>query len=51
MKLGEMLNKSAIYGEPAPQCDAGINQIKVLAPLILPPKFLHSFNQRFLRPC
>ncbi len=47
MKLGEMLNKSAIYGEPAPQCDAGINQIKVLAPLILPQKFLHLFNQRF----
>jgi hypothetical protein len=48
MKLGEMLNKSAFYGEPAPQCDAGINQIKVLAQFILPQKFLHLFNQRLL---
>ncbi len=46
---GETLNKSAFYGEPAQLCDAGINQIKVLAPLILPQKFLHLFNQRFPR--
>jgi hypothetical protein len=26
-----MLNKSAFYGEPAQQCDAGINRIKALA--------------------
>jgi hypothetical protein len=43
----ETLNKSAFYGEPAQLCDAGINQIKVLATLILPRKFLHLFNQRF----
>jgi hypothetical protein len=45
----ETLNKSAFYGEPAQQCDAGIHKIKVLAPLILPQKFLHLFNQRFLK--
>jgi hypothetical protein len=44
----ETLNKSAFYGEPAQLCDAGINKIKVLAPLSLPQKFLHLFNQRFL---
>jgi hypothetical protein len=44
----ETLNKPAFYGEPAQLCDAGINKIKVLAPLILPQKFLHLFNQRFL---
>jgi hypothetical protein len=43
-----MLNKSGFYGEPAQLCDAGINQIKVLAPVILPQKLLHLFNQRFL---
>jgi hypothetical protein len=43
-----MLNKSGFYGEPAQLCDAGINKIKVLAPLILPQKLLHLFNQRFL---
>jgi hypothetical protein len=43
------LNKSAFCGEPARVCDAGISQIKVLAPLILPQKFLHLFNQRFHR--
>ncbi len=46
---GETLNKSAFYVEPAQLCDAGINQIKVLAALSLPQKFLHLFNQRFAR--
>ena len=46
---GETLNKSAFYGEPAQPCDAGINKIKGLAPLNLPQKFLHLFNQRFPR--
>jgi hypothetical protein len=32
----ETLNKSAFYGEPAQLCDAGINKIKVFAPLALP---------------
>jgi len=31
--IKETLNKSAFYGEPAQLCDAGINKIKVLAPL------------------
>jgi hypothetical protein len=47
--LRETLNKSAFYGEPAQLCDAGINKIKVLAPLSLPQTFLHLFNQRFLK--
>jgi hypothetical protein len=42
----QALNKLAFYGEPAQLCDAGVNQIKVLAPLILPQKFLGLFNQR-----
>ena len=49
MKLREMLNKSAFFGEPAQLCDAGINQIHVLATLSLPQKLLHLFNQRLLR--
>jgi hypothetical protein len=49
MEVRETLDKSAFYGEPAQLCDAGINKIKVLAPLILPQTFLHLFNQRFLR--
>jgi hypothetical protein len=44
----ETLNGSTFYGEPAQLCDAGISKIKVLAPLILPQKFPHFFNQRFL---
>ena len=43
----EMLNKSAFDGEPASLRDAGINKINVLAPLILPQKFLHLFAQHF----
>ena len=46
--IRETLNKSAFYGEPAQLCDAGINKIKVLAPLIFPQTFPHLFNQRFL---
>jgi hypothetical protein len=42
------LNKSAFYGEPAQLCDAAVNEIKVLAPLISSQKFLHLFTQRFL---
>jgi hypothetical protein len=45
-----MLNKSAFCGEPAQLCDAGINKIKVLAPLILPQTFLHLFNQMVWMP-
>jgi hypothetical protein len=45
----ETLNKSAFYGEPAQLCDAGINKINALTRLILPQKFPHLFNQRFLR--
>jgi hypothetical protein len=29
-ELGEILNKSAFYGEPAQLCDAGLRQIKGL---------------------
>ena len=31
----ETLNKRAFYGEPVQLCEAGINKIKALAPLIL----------------
>jgi len=44
----EALNKTAFYGEPAQLCDAGINKIKALAPLILPQKFPYLFNQCLL---
>jgi hypothetical protein len=47
-QLKETLNKSAFYGEPAQLCDAGINKINALTRLILPQKFTHLFNQRFL---
>jgi hypothetical protein len=47
VRFREALNKFAFYGEPAQLCDAGINKIKALVPLILPQKFLHLFNQRF----
>jgi len=49
--LRETLIKSTFYGEPAQLCDAGINKIKVLAPLILPQKFPHLFNQHFINIC
>ena len=48
LKLKETLNKRVVYGESAQLCDAGINKIKVLAPLILRQKFPNLFNQRFL---
>jgi len=48
INLGEMLNKSAFYGEPAQLWDVGINKINALTRLILPQKFLYLFNQRFL---
>ncbi|MBM3336347.1 MAG: hypothetical protein FJY60_01435 [Betaproteobacteria bacterium] len=44
----ETLIKSMFYGEPTQLCDAGMNKIKVLAPLILLQKFPHLFNQYFL---
>jgi len=44
----ETLIKSMFYVDPAQLCDAAMNKIKVLAPLILPQKFPHSFNQYFL---
>ncbi len=47
----ETLIKSTFYGEPAQLCDAGMNKIKVLAPLILPQKFPHLFNQHFPKNC
>jgi len=47
--LGEALNNSSFYGKPAQLCDAGVNKIKALAPLILSQKFPHLFNQYFLR--
>ena len=49
LRVRETLNKSAFYGERAQLCDAGINKINVLTPLILPQKFPHLFNQPFLR--
>ncbi len=49
LRVRETLNKSTFYGEPAQLCDAGINKINVLPPLILPQKFPHLFNQPFLR--
>ena len=48
-KVREMLNKSTVYGEPAQLCDAGIDKIRGLAPLILPKKFPHLFNWRYLQ--
>jgi len=48
MTARETLIKSTVYGEPAQLCDAGMNKIKVLTPLILPQKFPHLFNQHFL---
>jgi len=47
-RIRETLIKWAFYGEPAQLCDAGMNKIKGLAPLILPQTFPHLFNQHFL---
>jgi len=46
--FGETLIKSTFYGEPAQLCDAGMNKIKGLAPLIVPQTCPHLFNQHFL---